>query len=196
MKTIELNGLLWDTENIDVDGKTHFTYEEAKTEAAKLGKRLPTKHEFDALLQLPHAFDTVKRGMWFAERKEDLKSERSLFLPAAGFHSYGSTSVIDICTFGSYWSATPNGIPSAYGLYFHSTSDDTGIYDRSYGFTVRCISTINKKETIKENQEIEFKVPDGYVIDNRKSTENKIVCKPIVIKYPKSREDVFWKKKI
>ena len=44
---------------------------------------------------------------------------------------------------------------------------------------------------MKENQEIEFKIPEGYVIDNIKSTENKIVCKPIVIKYPKSWEDAF-----
>ena len=57
MNTIELNGLIWDTENLVIDGKTHFTYEEAKAEAARLGKRLPTKSEFDALLQLHHILD-------------------------------------------------------------------------------------------------------------------------------------------
>ena len=31
MRTIELNGLLWDTENLKVGGKNCFTYEEAKT---------------------------------------------------------------------------------------------------------------------------------------------------------------------
>ena len=30
---IVLNGLEWDTENLVIDGKTHFTYEEAKAEA-------------------------------------------------------------------------------------------------------------------------------------------------------------------
>ena len=81
---IVLNGLEWDTENLVIDGKTHFAYEEAKTEAAKLGKRLPTKSEFEALLQLHHVFDEEKHGMWFAENKSDLKSDKSLFLPAAG----------------------------------------------------------------------------------------------------------------
>ena len=33
MRTIELNGLLWDTENLKVGGKNYFTYEEAKAEA-------------------------------------------------------------------------------------------------------------------------------------------------------------------
>ena len=44
---------------------------------------------------------------------------------------------------------------------------------------------------MKTNQEIEFNIPEGYVIDNSKSTENKIVCKPIEPKYPKSWKDAF-----
>jgi hypothetical protein len=50
MKTIELNGLTWDTENLVIDGKTHFSYSEAKIEATKLGKRLPTKDEFNSIV--------------------------------------------------------------------------------------------------------------------------------------------------
>ena len=49
---------------------------------------------------------------------------------------------------------------------------------------------------MKTNQEIEFNIPEGYVIDNSKSTENKIVCKPIEPKYPKLWEDAFWAKPI
>ena len=44
---------------------------------------------------------------------------------------------------------------------------------------------------MKTNQEIEFKIPEGYVIDNNKSTDNKIVCKPIKMEYPKSWEEQF-----
>ena len=44
---------------------------------------------------------------------------------------------------------------------------------------------------MKTNQEIEFNIPEGYVIDNSKSTENKIVCKPIEPKYPKSWDEAF-----
>ena len=49
---------------------------------------------------------------------------------------------------------------------------------------------------METNQEIEFNIPEGYVIDNSKSTENKIVYKPIEPQYPKLWEDVFWAKPI
>ena len=49
---------------------------------------------------------------------------------------------------------------------------------------------------MKTNQEIEFNIPEGYVIDNSKSTENKIVCKPIEPKYPKSWGGAFIRKPI
>ena len=191
MKTIELNGLIWDTENLNVDGKTHFTYEEAKAEAAKRGKRLPTKIEFEALLQLPHIFDQEKHGMWLAENQEDLKSDRSLFLPAAGNRYTGSSTMYFVDTYGYYWSATPDGTTFAYYLDFASANAFTSNDYRDYGFTVRCVSDINKSEVMKTNQEIEFKIPEGYVIDDSKSTKDKIVCKPIVPKYPKSWEEQF-----
>ena len=92
MDTIILNGLEWDTENLEVNGKTYFTYEEAKAEAARLGKRLPTKSEFDALLQLHHIFDRKNKGMWFSENQADLKSEKSLFLPGAQFFGLPAAS--------------------------------------------------------------------------------------------------------
>ena len=49
--TIILNGLAWDKENLSVDGNIYFTYQEAIKEASKLGKRLPTKEEFEELLK-------------------------------------------------------------------------------------------------------------------------------------------------
>ena len=192
---IVLNGLIWDTENLSVNDKTHFTYEEAKAEAAKLGRRLPTKNEFEELLQLPHVFDEAKRGMWFAENQEDLKSDKSLFLPAAGY-SFRRSEMSYVGTDCYYWSATSSGTTSAYGLNIDSANAYTILNGRNYGFTVRCVSDINKLEVMKTNQEIEFKIPEGYVIDNSKSTENKIVCKPIEPKYPKSWEDAFWTKSI
>ena len=57
-------------------------------------------------------------------------------------------------------------------------------------FSVRCVSDI-KQEIMETNQEIEFNIPEGYVIDNSKSTENKIVCKKIEPKYPKSWNEAF-----
>lgn len=49
---------------------------------------------------------------------------------------------------------------------------------------------------MKTNKEIEFNISEGYVIDSSKSTENKIVCKPIEPQYPKLWEDAFWAKPI
>ena len=56
---------------------------------------------------------------------------------------------------------------------------------------MRCVSGKKKQEIMKTNQEIEFNIPEGYVIDNSKSTENKIVCKKIEPKYPKSWNEAF-----
>ena len=44
---------------------------------------------------------------------------------------------------------------------------------------------------MKTKKEIEFNIPEGYVIDNSKSTKDKIVCKPIKMEYPKSWEEQF-----
>lgn len=50
--------------------KTHFTYEEAsKAEVSKIDKRLPTKNEFDALLQLHHIFDRKTKVCGFPKIK-------------------------------------------------------------------------------------------------------------------------------
>ena len=105
MKTITLNGLTWDTENLEVNGKTHFTYEEAKAEATKLGKRLPTDDEFNRLLK-HYLWDADKKGMWFAEKAEDLKTEKSLFFPAAGYIDEGNTIILKTGINGRYWSNT------------------------------------------------------------------------------------------
>ena len=190
MKTIILNGLEWDTENLVIDGKTHFTYEEAKAEAARLGKRLPTKYEFDALLQLHHVFDKEKHGMWFAKNQADLKSDKSLFLPAAGYRNNSSSTMYLVGTNGYYWSATPYGTRSAYYLSFYSANVASYGSGRNNGFTVRCVTNL-KQEIMKTNQEIEFNIPEGYVIDSSKSTGNKIVCKKIESKYPKSWNEAF-----
>ena len=72
--TIELNGLLWDKENLEVNGITHFTYKEAKREAAKLNKRLPTLKEMKQLLKLPYTWDDSKIGIIVAAKKRGLNN--------------------------------------------------------------------------------------------------------------------------
>ena len=98
---IVLNGLEWDTENLVIDGKTHFTYEEAKAGAAKLGKRLPTDIEFNRLLK-HYLWDADKKGMLFAEKAEDLKTDKSLFFPVAGYIDEGNTMIVKAGINGRY----------------------------------------------------------------------------------------------
>ena len=48
-----------------------------------------------------------------------------------------------------------------------------------------------KKQYSIERKSISIKIPDGYEIDNEKSTFTNIVFKPIACKFPKSWEDAF-----
>lgn len=193
--TIVLNGLAWDTENLEVNGKTYFTYEEAKAEAERLGKRLPTDNEFNRLLK-HYLWDSDKKGMLFAEKAEDLKTEKSLFFPAAGYIDEGNTIILKTGINGRYWSDTPTNNFHAANLSVSSNCATMFGGIRKDCFSVRCVSDIKKQEIMKTKQEIEFNIPEGYVIDSSKSTENKIVCKPIEPQYPKLWEDVFWAKPI
>ena len=142
--TIILNGLVWDKENLSVDGNIYFTYQEAIKEASKLGKRLPTKDEFEALLQLHHIFDRKNKGMWFAENQADLKSEKSLFLPASGFTRVSYLSFIDnIGRNGFYWSETLYKHNEAYRLGLSNiNSASVCMYYKDYSYTVRCVSDL------------------------------------------------------
>lgn len=194
MKTVELNGLLWDTENLSVNDKTHFSYEEAKTEAAKLGKRLPTKSEFEALLQLHHVFDKEKHGMWFAKNQNDLKSDKSLFLPAAGFSHVSLDYISDVGENGCYWSDTSYlQTKSAYRLNFNKVNNgNMYMLDGKYSYTVRCVTDI-KQNNMKQEEEKSFKVqiPEGYEIDKENSTFECIKFKKSKSEYPKSWEEAF-----
>ena len=42
--------IIWDKEDLEVDGNTYFTYDEALKFAAERGKRLPTADEEDLFL--------------------------------------------------------------------------------------------------------------------------------------------------
>ena len=191
---IVLNGLEWDTENLVIDDKTHFAYEEAKTEAAKLGKRLPTKSEFEALLQLHHVFDEEKHGMWFAKNQTDLKSDKSLFLPAAGFTHVSLCYISDIGENGCYWSDTLYlQTKSAYRLNFNKINNgNMYMLDGKYSYTVRCVTDI-KQNNMKQEEEKSFKVqiPEGYEIDKENSTFEYIKYKKVKSEYPKSWDEAF-----
>jgi len=138
---IELCGILWDTENTVTDGKEYFTWEEAQELAKEKGKRLPTKEEFKALSELPHTWDPDKKGMWFANTRNNLKKEdKSLFFPASGYRFNSDGELNTVGVLGFCWSSSAYSASSAYVIHFTSRR----VYPEGYnfflcGFPVRCV---------------------------------------------------------
>ncbi len=141
--TITLNGLVWDKENLEVNGQTHFTYKEAKREAAKLNKRLPTIKEVKQLLKLPCTWDDSKMGIRIAAEKECLTTENHLLLPAKGY-IVEPNIVRNASLFGVYWTSTSNDSSLAKFFGFSKQSRYTNVYYRYGRFTVRCINNLNR----------------------------------------------------
>ena len=139
--TITLNGLAWDKENLEVNGQTHFTYKEAKKEAAKLGKRLPTKEEFEELLKLPRTWDLTNNGLLVAEKSDDLKTNNSLFFKALGYISCGS--LYSDYGSGGYWSSSRDNRAFAFYLGFYNSFIRMNRIIPSLKFTIRCVTDIN-----------------------------------------------------
>ena len=138
--TIVLNGLAWDKENLSVDGNIYFTYQEAKIESAKLGKRIPTKEEFEALLKLPHVWDLTNNGLLVAEKSDDLKTNNSLFFKALGYIFCGSLQS-DYGS-GGYWSSSRDNRAFAFYLGFYNSFIRMHRIIPSLKFTVRCVTDI------------------------------------------------------
>lgn len=85
---IELCGLLWDRDNLTIggyekDGHHYYTWQEAMDAARSVGKRLPTREEWEALCDLGSTWDDELKGRWFGGN-HDSDHKGSLFLPAAG----------------------------------------------------------------------------------------------------------------
>ena len=140
---IVLNGLALDTENLEVNGQTHFTYKEAKKEATKLNKRLPTIKEIKQLLKLPYTWDDSKIGISIAAEKEHLTTKNHLFLPAKGYIVEPSI-VRNASLFGVYWTSTSNDYSLAKFFGFSKQSRYVNVYYRYGRFTVRCVSDLKQ----------------------------------------------------
>ena len=139
--TIVLNGISWDKENLVIDGQTAFNHIESIIIAYQLGKRLPTKNELDELRILPHSWDKNKKGMWFAEKEENLRTDKSLFLEFAGYYYNENYS-------GSYdchWTISPISTTAfPYRLYFYNPDCNMLSTNNGYLGTIRCVSNIKQ----------------------------------------------------
>lgn len=100
--------------------------------------RMPTQAELQALLANCDVEWTAVNGVNGHKftGKGDYTSN-SIFLPAAGY-SYGD-NVLDQGYNGLYWSSTPDGSNVVYYLDFYSGSQNMGISERAFGFSVRAV---------------------------------------------------------
>lgn len=146
LQSIELCGLLWDTENLAIDGYEkdghhYYTWQEAMDAATAVGKRLPTWQEWEALCDLGSTWDDELKGRWFGgNHNSDHKG--SLFLPAAGKRYSNSGELANTSSNGYYWSSSPNYGSSNYAgsLDFYSGNVYPLDYsNRASGFSVRCV---------------------------------------------------------
>ena len=145
-QSIELCGLLWDTENLAIggyekDGHHYYTWQEAMDAAKAVGKRLPTWQELKALYYLNSTWDEERKGRWFGGN-HDSDHKGSLFLPAAGLRKYSSGELANTSSIGYYWSSSPyyGGNYSAGSLSFGSGNvNPLSSNNRANGFSVRCV---------------------------------------------------------
>lgn len=113
------SGTLWAAENEE----GYYTFDEA---VAKFGDNMPTKDDFEELVaHCWKRWDDERKGLEFMG-----DNGAKIFLPASGFRN--GSDVSNMQGNGYYWSATPFGSLSAYGLYFDS--EYAGLnYDCRYG---------------------------------------------------------------
>ena len=144
--SIELCGLLWDTENLAIggyekDGRHYYTWHEAMEAARSVGKRLPTREEWEALCDLGSTWDDERKGPWFGGN-HDSDHKGSLFLPAAGWIDIYSGELANTSSYGYYWSSSPyyGGNSYAGNLSFASgLVSPLSNSNRASGFSVRCV---------------------------------------------------------
>ena len=144
--SIELCGLLWDPENLAIggyekDGRHYYTWDEAMEAARSVGKRLPTREEWEALCDLGSTWDDERKGRWFGGN-HDSDHKGSLFLPAAGLRYGNSGELAGTSSDGYYWSSSPYFGGSNGAGYLNFSSGlvlPLNVNSRAYGFSVRCV---------------------------------------------------------
>jgi len=105
--------------------------------------RMPTKAEFEELINnctctwTSNYNSTGVAGRIFTSKKRGY-TDKSIFLPAAGFGNY--SSLYHAGSYGHYWSSSFYNDNGAWNLDFYSGNVDTYYYCRYYGRSVRPVT--------------------------------------------------------
>lgn len=150
MKEIEFvdlglpSGTLWAKHNVYAHKRRYFTHSQAVEIARDLHCKLPSKENFEELINLCK-WKWMKLFGKVNGYKVTGPNGNYIFLPAAGYYSgaplYGSG------TNGYYWSSDFSGSSSAYCLDFYSRSKFISNYgyNRGYGHSVRLVKLTEKE---------------------------------------------------
>lgn len=140
-RKIELNGLLWDTENFSINDQIYFTEEIRNFSFGK--KRLPTIRELRSLFDLHHKWDENLKGVWFAKKAIELGASESLFMPAMGSSSLlASYEIFDSGFKGRYWSASTTPENASYYLWFRNKNHDIERGNHTQMLSIRLVQDI------------------------------------------------------
>ena len=140
-RKIELNGLLWDTENFSINDQIYFAEEIRHFSFEK--KRLPTIRELRSLFDLHHKWDENLKGVWFAKKAIELGTSKSLFLPAMGSSSsLSSYEIFDVGFKGRYWSAPTTSGNTPYYLWFREKNHDIERGSHTQMLNIRLVQDI------------------------------------------------------
>jgi hypothetical protein len=132
------SGTLWATHNFCLRKRRHFTHSQAVEIARDLHCELPSKENFEELINLckwkwMNLFGKV------TGYKVTGPNGNYIFLPAAGY-CYCTSLRLRLSGFdGFYWSATRSTNSAAYCLDFHSNNYFISYYCRIFGHSVRLI---------------------------------------------------------
>jgi uncharacterized protein (TIGR02145 family) len=140
---VVINGITWAKTNAGVQGTFmdypwyqggFHTYEEA-LKACPEGWRLPTREEFETLIQA-HSEWTI---MFDAFGRRIGSGGNTIFLPASGYlHRSGEVKHQSVD--GHYWSSSQIDGQSAWSLYFSDAGYPASYYNhQAYKFSVRCV---------------------------------------------------------
>ena len=140
-RRIELNGILWDTENFSINDQIYFPEEIRNFSFGK--KRLPTISELNDLFYLHHKWDENLKGVWFAKKAIELGTSESLFMPAMGSSSLlASYEIFDVGFKGRYWSASTTTMNTPYYLWFREKNHDIEYGNHTQILSIRLVQDI------------------------------------------------------
>jgi uncharacterized protein (TIGR02145 family) len=110
-----------------------------------VGFRIPTKDQWDGVKNNPAQNPQSNAdGSTWTDNSNNYTSGKffgpALFLPAAGGRGFNTGALFDRGYYGYYWSSTVSGSVNAWDLNFDSGGAYMDNFNRTHGFSLRCVA--------------------------------------------------------